>query len=189
MYVDPTGHASSFGDGFAKFFRSLGMCVQLWLDGVTINQLKGISYNDLVILYNTRLNRKENPTDNNKMSQDYEGPGKDEHHGIDLVEYEGAPIYAAVGGQVITVVNSFEGQKLNTDGNDTFGNYIVIKDANGVQCFYAHLQQNSIKVSVGDYVIAGQTIGGMGNTGRSFGCHLHFAVYDGGWKNPHDYLP
>ena len=64
--------------------------------------------------------------------------------------------------------------------NGGYGNYIVIKHANGAQTLYAHLNANY--VGVGDYVSAGEVIGGMGNTGRSTGTHLHFEVR--GARNP-----
>jgi murein DD-endopeptidase MepM/ murein hydrolase activator NlpD len=64
--------------------------------------------------------------------------------------------------------------------NGGYGNYIVIRHGNGVQTLYAHL--SSVSVAPGAYVAQGQTIGGMGNTGKSTGTHLHFEVRGG--SNP-----
>jgi murein DD-endopeptidase MepM/ murein hydrolase activator NlpD len=61
----------------------------------------------------------------------------------------------------------------NTGG---YGNYVVISHGNGVETLYAHMLDNSIMVSAGDVVQKGQTIGRVGNTGYSFGAHLHFEV-------------
>ena len=48
---------------------------------------------------------------------------------------------------------------------------------------------NSLMVSAGDYVQKGQTIGRVGNTGYSFGAHLHFEVrLNGNRLNPAPYL-
>ena len=70
------------------------------------------------------------------------------------------------------------GQKNNkgAKGNKSYGNAIKIKHANGMYTLYAHLK--SVKVKKGDKVKKGQIIGVMGNTGNSYGRHLHFEVRD-----------
>lgn len=77
-----------------------------------------------------------------------------------------------------------------------YGNVIIITHSINGQTHatvYAHL--NSIGVSVGQQVSQGQNIGGMGNTGRSFGDHLHFEIHVGPWNggrtnavNPASYI-
>ncbi len=57
-----------------------------------------------------------------------------------------------------------------------YGNYVIVDHGNGVETLYAHMLDNSIMVNPGDYVQKGQTIGRVGNTGYSFGAHLHFEV-------------
>jgi murein DD-endopeptidase MepM/ murein hydrolase activator NlpD len=56
-----------------------------------------------------------------------------------------------------------------------------------------HLRRSSIPVVAGQRVTAGDRIGEVGNTGRSFGAHLHFEVWVGGWfekgGEPVDPLP
>lgn len=93
-------------------------------------------------------------------------------HGFNAVDFGapvGTPIRAAAAGEVIVSRNS--------GWNGGYGNYIVIRHPNGVQTLYAHNSQNT--VGVGEYVRAGQTIGLVGNTGRSTGPHLHFEVRGG----------
>ncbi|WP_227394258.1 murein hydrolase activator EnvC family protein [Jeotgalibacillus aurantiacus] len=109
------------------------------------------------------------------------------HYGIDVAAPTGTPIVAAAGGYVI---------EASTGHNGGYGNMIMIAhNINGQQftTVYAHL--SSIAVSNNQYVEPGQYIGGMGNTGFSFGSHLHFEIHEGGWNgaksnavNPRKYI-
>lgn len=94
------------------------------------------------------------------------------YNGVDLAAGAGTGILAAANGEVIVAKSS--------GWNGGYGNYIVIKHGNGTQTLYAHL--SSVSVSVGASVSAGETIGVIGNTGRSTGTHLHFEVR--GARNP-----
>ena len=58
------------------------------------------------------------------------------------------------------------------------GNYVVIRAADGSSTLYAHMSNTDVKV--GQQVTAGQKIGNVGSTGRSFGAHLHFEYYPSG---------
>jgi LysM repeat protein len=96
-------------------------------------------------------------------------------HGYNAVDFAGAigtAVRAALSGEVIVSKSS--------GWNGGYGQYIVVKHANGSQTLYAHLSGNS--VGVGAIVEAGQVIGAMGNTGKSTGPHLHFEVR--GARNP-----
>ncbi len=55
-----------------------------------------------------------------------------------------------------------------------YGNLIIVRHRNGLETYYAHLSR--IKVISGQRVSAGQVIGLGGNTGYSFGPHLHFEI-------------
>jgi murein DD-endopeptidase MepM/ murein hydrolase activator NlpD len=66
-----------------------------------------------------------------------------------------------------------------------YGNLVVIDHGNGLATAYAH--QSAIYASGG--VGQGQTIGAVGTTGSSTGCHLHFEVrVNGGAVDPMGYL-
>jgi murein DD-endopeptidase MepM/ murein hydrolase activator NlpD len=95
------------------------------------------------------------------------------NNAVDLAGSMGLTIRAAAGGQVIIA-------KGGGGWNGGYGNYVVIKHSNGTQTLYAHL--SSLSVGSGAYVEQGETIGGMGNTGKSTGTHLHFEVRGG--RNP-----
>jgi hypothetical protein len=56
-----------------------------------------------------------------------------------------------------------------------YGNYVVFKDANGVEHLYGHMIEAS-PYNKGDSVSAGTVIGRVGSTGRSTGPHLHWEV-------------
>ncbi len=95
------------------------------------------------------------------------------HNGVDLGGAMGLPIRAAAAGQVIIA-------KFDEGWNGGYGNYIVIKHNNGTQTLYAHL--SNVLIDVGQAVGQGETIGAMGNSGKSTGTHLHFEVRGG--RNP-----
>lgn len=87
------------------------------------------------------------------------------HYGIDIANMIGTSVKAAMGGMVSAV-------GINPKG---YGRYIIINHPGGFQSLYAHLSfSNVVK---GDRVYQGQTIGEMGNSGRSTGPHLHFSIY------------
>jgi murein DD-endopeptidase MepM/ murein hydrolase activator NlpD len=93
------------------------------------------------------------------------GPRKGRpHHGVDISLKTGDMIYAAWSGKVRYA-------KFNKGG---YGNLVVIRHYNGLETFYAHLSK--ILVFPNQDVVAGEPIGLGGNTGRSFGAHLHFEV-------------
>ena len=102
------------------------------------------------------------------------------HAGIDLGSPEGTPIYAAAAGTVIYASNDFQYMK-------GLGRYVAIDHGNGMKTQYGH--QSKVIVNEGDIVQAGQLLGYVGNTGHSFGNHLHFEVIiDGTPTNPRPYL-
>ncbi len=94
------------------------------------------------------------------------------YNAVDLAGSSGSTIRAAADGEIIIAKGS--------GWNGGYGTYIVVRHSNGTQTLYAHL--SSLSVGVGEYVDQGQTIGGMGNTGKSTGTHLHFEVR--GARNP-----
>ena len=96
----------------------------------------------------------------------------------------GQPIYAVADGEVIV------SERLS----GSYGNYIIIMHNNGLFTLYAHGQDGSRTVSVGDTVRQGQQIMRVGTTGNSTGPHLHFEVRTspGTYNcrvNPMNYLP
>lgn len=95
------------------------------------------------------------------------------HAGIDIGVPYGTPIHAAASGTVVIA-----------GWVDGYGNYTCIDHGGGMATCYAH--QSSFATSVGAHVTQGQVIGYVGDTGHSFGAHLHFEVRING--NPVDPL-
>ncbi|MGI8749609.1 MAG: murein hydrolase activator EnvC family protein [Thermoleophilaceae bacterium] len=85
------------------------------------------------------------------------------HAGIDIAAPNGTPIRAADSGRVVLMAP--------TGG---YGNYTCIQHTASMSTCYAH--QSRFGTSQGASVRQGQVIGYVGNTGHSFGNHLHFEV-------------
>jgi murein DD-endopeptidase MepM/ murein hydrolase activator NlpD len=85
------------------------------------------------------------------------------HNGLDLDLETGDNVFAA-----------FEGMVRISQYHSSYGNVVVIRHNNGLETLYAHLSQR--KVKPGDHVEAGDIVGLGGNTGRSYGAHLHFEI-------------
>ncbi len=98
------------------------------------------------------------------------------HNGIDLAAPAGTPILAAYNGDVVAAGYS-----------SSMGNYIMIDHGGGLYTIYMHA--SVLYVSKGQEVTKGQTIAGVGTTGRSTGNHLHFGVrLNGNYVSPWNYL-
>jgi murein DD-endopeptidase MepM/ murein hydrolase activator NlpD len=83
------------------------------------------------------------------------------HAGLDLDLDTGDPVYSM-----------FEGLVRISQFSDTYGNVVVVRHPNGLETLYAHMSARM--VVPGQYVQAGNMLGLGGNTGRSYGAHLHF---------------
>ncbi|MBQ2288616.1 MAG: peptidoglycan DD-metalloendopeptidase family protein [Lachnospiraceae bacterium] len=104
------------------------------------------------------------------------------HNGIDIGAPHGSPIYAAASGTVWIA-----------GWSSSAGNWVVIDHGGGVLSVYMHA--SALYVSSGQYVDAGTCIAAVGNTGYSFGAHLHFGImvgssggYNGYWVDPLGYV-
>lgn len=97
--------------------------------------------------------------------------------GVDVVKYKSQLEYivAHSAGKVIKVVDYITGHESDREAM-AYGNYVMILHDNNYVTLYAHLSASSVKVKEGDQVAKGAIIGFSGNTGNSFGGHLHFEL-------------
>lgn len=95
------------------------------------------------------------------------------HAGVDMTPGIGTPIQAIADG-VVTIA---------TDQGGAYGVYVVIRheiDGQVVESAYAHMLEGSLALQPGQAVRVGQMVGRVGDSGRSFGAHLHFELRTGG---------
>ena len=98
------------------------------------------------------------------------------HNGVDLAAPAGSAILAAYDGTVISAAY-----------NNSMGNYVMINHGDGIYTIYMHA--SALYVSTGQKVSKGETIAGVGTTGRSTGNHLHFGVrVNGEYVDPMGYI-
>lgn len=104
-----------------------------------------------------------------------------QHNGIDTCRWSGTH-----GADVVSVKDgTIDVASWGYGGG--YGNYVVVNHGDGVVTYYAHL--SNITVTPGQKVKQGQVIGQAGNTGYSFGAHLHFGLMiNGSWVDPLKYL-
>ena len=106
------------------------------------------------------------------ITSPYGARGGEFHYGVDIAQRgPNVPIVAAADGVVVT-----------SHYSRSYGNVVYIAHSINGQVYttvYAHM--DSRLVSAGQTVKKGQQIGIMGNTGESFGQHLHFELYRGPW--------
>ena len=98
------------------------------------------------------------------------------HRGLDLVgpNYTLDDIVSYADGTVNMAVNGY-GNGAGEGVNWAYGNFVKIINDDGTVCLYAHMEYTSVKV--GQRVSKGQVIGRMGNSGNSFGGHLHWEFW------------
>jgi len=91
------------------------------------------------------------------------------HTGVDLAAACRTKVMAAADGTVILVVHN--NRNCSSCG---YGNYVILQHKNGFRSVYGHL--TSISVRNGAKISSGDKVGTVGNTGHSYGCHLHFEI-------------
>jgi len=113
-----------------------------------------------------------------KVSQGFNG--NTSHKGtskyaIDFAMPIGTPVLASRAGKVVEIVQRHDKHGMGLDMR-SFANYVIIEHADKTLGRYFHLKQNSVSVTLGAEVKAGDLLALSGDTGRTSGAHLHFVV-------------
>lgn len=115
------------------------------------------------------------PCDNHTVTSHYgyRRRFRRQHYGTDIKVYVGDTIRAAFDGKIRVVDIEWKG----------YGKYVIIRHPNGLETLYGHMSKQLVKED--QIVKAGEPIGLGGNTGRSYGSHLHFETrFLGQFLNP-----
>ena len=105
------------------------------------------------------------------------------------------PIYAPASGKIIAVENTIPDNSFNganiippelPAGADSLGmgNYVIIDHENGEYSILLHMEKGSVKVKMGEDILAGELIGNVGFSGDAICPHLHYTMMCG----PHELL-
>ncbi|MEV8250505.1 M23 family metallopeptidase [Microbacterium sp. NPDC076768] len=103
-------------------------------------------------------------------SRGFTGQYPNGHAGIDYVPGHGTPIHAVASGTVI--ISDVSGT------NGAYGESVWIQHADGYRSIYAHMIPGT-RAPLGN-VSRGDVIGQVGNTGNSYGSHLHIEIHRNG---------
>lgn len=105
------------------------------------------------------------------------------HNAQDFAAPEGTPVMSIADGTVTHVGYTEDGLGFNVEIEHTIA-------GDSVTSRYAHMQVGSAPVNVGDAVAVGERIGSVGNTGFSFGAHLHLVIeVEGEAVDPMIFIP
>ncbi len=154
------------------------------------NEFKALPVNEKIMMYNEEHEKIVWPIDNGQNNitshygyRDMDGDGFKEqfHASIDI------------GAEVGTQIKSYkDGTVVNVDWADYYGNFVAVQHMDKTISIYNHC--NTVTVTVGKYVLAGQSIATVGNTIAPYvlhqygitrmGYHLDFMIRTDGVKRP-----
>ena len=119
-------------------------------------------------------------TDAHRVAQAF--PDTQTHSGLAnryAVDFEmpvGTGVFAARGGVVVEVAAEFVEAGFDLERDAARANFVRILHDDGTLALYGHLDWRSVRVAPGQIVMRGERLADSGNTGYSFGPHLHFVV-------------
>jgi murein DD-endopeptidase MepM/ murein hydrolase activator NlpD len=102
------------------------------------------------------------------------------HKGTDFGAGNGTSIKAGATGIIEVVKNNCEPHdntcpnQMGDQCNGGFGNYVRVRHSNNARTYYAHMKSTSVTANQTVYTYT--TLGLVGSSGNSSGCHLHFEI-------------
>lgn len=161
------------GDEWVKIADYYAVWDSRTIDPYNINPLEFNETIDIK-LYDPPANRFWSaPLEEGKLTSNFGYRWGRWHTGADLDLETGDPVYSAFDGMVRVV---------GWDGGG-YGRYVVVRHYNGLETLYGHMSKQTVET--GQLVKAGDQLGLGGNTGRSYGAHLHFETrYEGNPFSP-----
>ncbi|EMM75635.1 peptidase, M23 family [Leptospira santarosai str. 2000030832] len=104
------------------------------------------------------------------------------HSGLDQPQASGTPVPVVADGRVIALSRNYE----NNQNGGGYGAFVLVQHNNGIFTLYGH--NSNVLVNIGDTVTRGQVISNVGNSGNSFGAHMHYEVRTGFNVDPRAYI-
>ena len=95
--------------------------------------------------------------------------GTSHHNGVDFTPGNGTPIYAIADGVV----------SVHSDDAYGYGNHVILNHSVGGMTFqsvYSHMKTGTSPLNAGDVLKVGDFLGLVGDTGDSYGAHLHLEI-------------
>ena len=92
----------------------------------------------------------------------------------------GTPVLAPLAAQIVRMRDDLPDMPPGeADVENNWGNFLLLRSAEGAHILLAHLKQGSVRVQAGEWVVTGQQVAACGSSGRSPEPHLHFHVQSG----------
>ena len=109
------------------------------------------------------------------------------HNGIDFATGTNSPI-GVMGAGTVTIAQTWDGSTTDPSSQQSLGNFVRVSHGGDLYTDYAHMRDAPL-VSVNDVIEQSKIIGYIGETGYSFGLHLHMATWEAGTRiNPRDWM-
>ncbi len=144
--------------------------------GVVSDEWLPIGVKRMDFAYPVRGNSRISQVDGKRTLLGAQTHSADLKHAVDMRAEMGAVVVNGMDGIVVHAADGFSDDGCYLPELEGRSNLVVVRHANGTEALYGHLMQNSIRVSIGERIRAGEPIARVGNSGKSSLPHLHLQV-------------